>query len=238
MPLPAISFRQITKRYRDAAVLSGVTFEVARGECFALAGINGAGKTTLIKCLLDFCHLDKGEIEIMGVRHLDTQARANLAYLPERFNPPYYLSSAEFLDYMAKLHGVPLDVRRVKTMLQALDLEASALDKPVRQLSKGMTQKLGLASCLLTERQLYILDEPLSGLDPRARALVKRQLQILRAEGRTLFFTSHALADIQELCDRMAVLHEGSLRFIGTAQALVHGYGVADFEQAFLRCIG
>jgi ABC-2 type transport system ATP-binding protein len=211
---------------------------VAAGESFALAGVNGAGKTTLIKCLLDFCGSDGDEIRIFEVRHDATNARARLAFLPERFNPPYYLTGRDFLRYMLKLQSVPYREAEARAMLDALDLDASALSKPVRAFSKGMTQKLGLAGCLLSRKALYILDEPTSGLDPKARALLKLQLRELRTRGCTLFFTSHSLADVEEICDRLAVIHGGELRFCGTPAALRAEYGAATLEAAFLACIG
>jgi ABC-2 type transport system ATP-binding protein len=100
-----------------------------------------------------------------------------------------------------------------------------------------MTQKLGLSACLLSGKSLQILDEPMSGLDPRARSLLKRELRGLRAQGRTVFFTSHALADVEELCDALAIVHGGRVRFCGSPRALTHEYACADIEAAFLACI-
>jgi ABC-2 type transport system ATP-binding protein len=125
----------------------------------------------------------------------------------------------------------------VTAMLEALDLDPGALAKPVRAYSKGMTQKLGLAACFLGRRDLYVLDEPMSGLDPKARACVKALLASLRREGATLFFTSHALADVEEICDRMVVLHQGVPYFSGPPRALCDHYGESSMERAFLRCI-
>jgi ABC-2 type transport system ATP-binding protein len=111
------------------------------------------------------------------------------------------------------------------------------LSRLARSYSKGMLQKLALAACLLSGRVLYVLDEPASGLDPKARALLKRQLQALRRDGRTVFFASHTLPDVYELCDRMAVLHQGQVRYAGTPQGLTAHYHASSFEQAFLACI-
>jgi ABC-2 type transport system ATP-binding protein len=233
----ALRFAGVEKRYGNVAALAGFTLEVRRGESFALVGVNGAGKTTLIKCLLDFCDVDGGAIEIFAVPHRATPARSPLAYLPERFNPPFYLTGRDFVQYMLELYRAPYDESRVARLFDALDLELSALDRPARTYSKGMTQKLGLAACLLSGKDLYVLDEPTGGLDPKARALLKRELQALRRAGRTIFFTSHALADVAELCDRMAVLHAGRLRFAGTPAELAGSTGAPDLEQAFLRCI-
>jgi ABC-2 type transport system ATP-binding protein len=166
-----------------------------------------------------------------------TAARARLVFLPERFVPPYYLTGRDFLRYMLKLRDVPYDPAAAQAMLEMLDLDTSALTKPVRAFSKGMTQKLGLAACFLSRKDLYVLDEPTSGLDPKARALLKAQILRLREEGRTVFLTSHSLADIEEICDRMAVIHRGELRFAGTPPELRQGYGADTLEQAFLACI-
>jgi len=233
----ALRFAQVEKRYAGVPVVSGFSLEVRRGEFFGLVGVNGAGKTTLIKCLLDFCDADGGAIEIFSVPHTTTAARARIAYLPERFNPPFYLTGRDFLQYMLGLHRTRYDAAAVARIFSALDLEPAALDRPARLYSKGMTQKLGLAACLLSGKDLYVLDEPTGGLDPKARALAKRELAALRRSGRTVFFTSHALADVAEMCDRLAVMHGGQLRFAGTPQELTERAGAPDLERAFLDCI-
>jgi len=233
----ALRFAQVEKRYAGVPVVSGFSLEVRRGEFFGLVGVNGAGKTTLIKCLLDFCDADRGAIEIFSVPHTTTAARARIAYLPERFNPPFYLTGRDFLQYMLGLHRTRYDAAEVARIFGALDLEPAALDRPARVYSKGMTQKLGLAACLLSGKDLYVLDEPTGGLDPKARALAKGELVALRRSGRTVFFTSHALADVAEMCDRLAVMHAGRLRFAGTPQELIGRTGAPDLERAFLDCI-
>lgn len=233
----ALRFNNIAKSFGGISALADFSLEVRRGEFFGLVGENGAGKTTLIKCMLDFCETDAGAIEIFGMPHADTAARGRLVFLPERFNPPFYLTGRDFLHYMLKLHRTPYDEAQVQRMFSALDLDLSALDKPARTYSKGMTQKLGLAACLLSGKELYILDEPTSGLDPKARALLKRELRELRHARRTLFFTSHALADVAEICDRMAIVHGGRLQFAGTPDELTRRFGASDLDQAFLACI-
>jgi ABC-2 type transport system ATP-binding protein len=237
MTEPALRFHQLAKRYGDTSVLQGVDLEVGAGECVALVGVNGAGKTSLMKCLLDFCATDGGSIAIFGRDHRQPAARAPLGFLPERFTPPYYLTGTEFIQYILTLHGQAADPAAIAAMAQALDLEVSALKRTVRSYSKGMTQKLGLAACLLAPKALYVLDEPTSGLDPKARALLKAQLLAKRAAGSALFFTSHLLADVDELCDRMAILHDGRIRYAGTPAACRARYEADNLEQAFLRCI-
>jgi ABC-2 type transport system ATP-binding protein len=233
----AVRVRELDKRYGAMAALSGVSLDVAPGAAFGLVGVNGAGKTTLLKCLLDLCAFDAGSIEIFGAPSRRPSARARLAYVPERFVPPHYLRCGEFLDMFLQLAGAQRDQDRTHAVLEELELERAVLERPVRRLSKGMTQKLGLAACFLLERDLYVLDEPMSGLDPAARVAVKSVLQRLHAEGRTLFFTSHVLADVEELCSSMAVLHAGRTRFAGAPADLRRRYGEAKLENAFMRCI-
>ena len=237
MPEIALRFSGVAKNYGRAAVLHDFSLEVASGEFFGLVGVNGAGKTTLLKCLLDFCDTNGGGIEIFGTPHRLTSARRRLAFLPERFNPPYYLTGEDFIRYVVEMQSTAYDRGEAERMLRTLDLDHSALNLPVRAYSKGMTQKLGLAACFLSRQDLYLLDEPTSGLDPKARALLKSQLRELKQQGRTVFFTSHALADVAEVCDRMAVMHAGRLRFAGAPAALCLQSATGDLEQAFLHCI-
>jgi ABC-2 type transport system ATP-binding protein len=233
----AVRIDALAKRYGTFVALEDVSIALLRGEAFGLVGANGAGKTTLIRCLLDLAAFDKGRIEIFGVSARAPAARARLAYLPERFVPPHYLTGEEFLRTISALAGGPYDPARAEHVVDELELERSALGRPVRALSKGMTQKLGLAGCFILDRDLYVLDEPMSGLDPAARVAVKATLARLSAEGRTLFFTSHVLADVEELCSALAVLDRAKLRFRGRPQDLRSRYGEASLERAFMRCI-
>ena len=233
----ALRIKALEKRYGKTAALGGVDLALAAGESFGLVGANGAGKTTLIKCVLDLTAPDAGSVEIFQVKSSSPAARRRLAYLPERFNPPHYLSGREFLTMMCDLAGERYDETRVFPLLEQLELERAALGKRVRTLSKGMTQKLGLAGCLVVPRDLYVLDEPMSGLDPAARVAVKSLLRRAASEGRTLFFTSHVLADVEELCGSIAVLERGRVRFRGTPAALCERYRDPNLERAFMNCI-
>jgi len=233
----ALVFEGVSKSFARHHALENLSLTVHEGELFGLVGVNGAGKTTLIKCLLDFAAVDRGTIRIFGLAHRQTSARTPLAFLPERFLPPFYFTGRDFLRYMLALHGTAFSADRAAATFDALDLDLRALDLPVRSFSKGMTQKLGLAACLLADKRLYVLDEPTSGLDPKARALLKRELMALRERGRTLFVTSHMLADVEQLCDRMAILHAGTLRYVGSPADLLARHGTSDMEQAFLACI-
>jgi ABC-2 type transport system ATP-binding protein len=236
-PANVVRIAALEKRYAGVRALARVDLEIEAGAAFGLVGANGAGKTTLIKCLLDLTAADSGSAQIFGVDCRLPAARGRLAYLPERFVPPHYLRGAEFIRMMLELAGASYDAARAAELLDALELERGVLERPVRSLSKGMTQKLGLAACFLVERDLVLLDEPMSGLDPAARVAVKSVLRRLRAQGRTLFFTSHVLSDVEELCSSIAVLDRGAVRFHGTPAALCARYGEAGLELAFMRCI-
>lgn len=237
MSKTALTFSSLTKDYGRSAVLNAVSFEVAAGEFFGLVGVNGAGKTTLLKCMLDLCAADSGNIEIFGRSHRDNAARQRLSFLPERFYPPYFLTGEKFIRHALRLQSVAYDRRQAEHTLGMLDLDLAALKLPVRSYSKGMTQKLGLAACFLSGRELYVFDEPTSGLDPKARAQFKSHLRELKRQSHTLFLTSHALTDVAEICDRVAVMHAGKLCFAGTPRELCQKFGADALEQAFLRCI-
>jgi ABC-2 type transport system ATP-binding protein len=233
----AIDINRLYKGFKSQNVLKGVNLAVKRGEYFGLVGMNGAGKTTLIKTLLDFCQVERGKIRIFDTEHTLTAARQRLAFLPERFNPPFYLTGREFMRYMSELHGVAYDRSEVERIFHHLDLDMAALSRPVRAYSKGMAQKLGLATCFLSQRDLLILDEPMSGLDPKARALFKDYLASAKSGGQTLFFTTHLLNDVESLCDRLAILHDGEVRFIGSPAECCQSFNADNLERAYLTAI-
>ena len=151
--------------------------------------------------------------------------------------PPYYLRGRDFLSFFARLRHTKFAPAKVRSACEALDLDPDALNKLVRIYSKGMAQKLGLVACLLSSKDLYVLDEPMSGLDPKARLLVKRELRRLKSEGRSVFFSTHMLSDVEELCDRMGILHGGGLQFVGTPAECLAKFGAATLEDAYLNCI-
>jgi ABC-2 type transport system ATP-binding protein len=233
-----VRFNGVAKQFGSARpVLRDIGFQLPAGVTAGLVGVNGAGKTTLIKCLLDFCSIDAGSIELFGLPHTSPLARRQLTFLPERFVPPYFLTGRQFVRATLAIAEHAYREDEVRVSFLDLDLDPEALDKPVGALSKGMTQKLGLAACLLSRRKFFLLDEPMSGLDPKARARVKAKLRQLGECGTTLLMTSHSLADIEEICDHMLVLHEGRIAFAGAPGAFRARFGEATLERAFLSCI-
>ncbi len=233
----AIQLDHVVKQYSGKRVLDNLTLSVKKGEFLGFVGINGAGKTTLIKCVLDLCSVDDGTISIFGVDNQETTARDRVSYLPERFNIPGHLTGRNFLDYALRLHGVAIEKDRIATLLQSLDLDPAVLDMSSRKYSKGMAQKLGLASSILSGKGLMIFDEPMSGLDPQSRTFLKNVLVQAKQQGRTLFMSTHMLADVANICDRMAVLHQGRLQFIGSPNRFATDYRSDDLDQAFMNCI-
>jgi len=235
--VPALRIGRLAKRFGACRALDGVDLQVLPGAAAGLVGANGAGKTTLIKCVLELVAPDSGQVEIFGVPHRDPASRARVAYLPERFSPPHYLLGREFIAMTLALAGSRFERVNAERALADLELDPGALDRPVRQLSKGMTQKLGLAASFLVERDLYILDEPMGGLDPAGRIAVKSALMRLHRAGHALFFTSHMLADVEELCSALIVLDRGTVRFDGPPSALCERYGEQNLERAYLKCV-
>jgi ABC-type multidrug transport system ATPase subunit len=228
----------VCKQYGDRTVLDHVELAVEQGEFFGLVGMNGSGKSTLIKAVLDLIAIDKGNIWINGAAHRSINARRDIVYLPDRFSPPIHLRCQDFLAYMLELHGAKRNRDEIVATLGALDLDSSVLSMSVGKLSKGMTQKLGIASCLLSGKRFMILDEPMSGLDPKSRVLFKRCLAGQRQHGVTLFFSSHVLADVEELSDSMAVLHMSRVVYTGTTGDFISRYGGDNLEQAYMASIG
>lgn len=233
----ALSLQNITVRYGAKQVLDDICLEVASGEMFGLMGLNGVGKTTMIKSILGLRDPDAGDISIFGHDRLSMQSKKQLAYLPERFDPPWFLSGMEFIKFSLSLYKTPFSQSMAIEAAEKLALDPAVLKSRVQTYSKGMRQKLGLIATLLTGCPLLILDEPMSGLDPKARAYVKDMLRDVRAAGRTVFLSSHILSDMYELCDRVVVLHDQRFQFEGTPQDLCK-YGQSEnIERAFLNVI-
>jgi ABC-2 type transport system ATP-binding protein len=237
MTLPAahaIDIQGLSTGYGRALVLREITLTVRAGETLGLIGLNGAGKTTLLKSILMLVAPTAGEVHLFGQSHRSPRSRANLAYLPERFQPPGHLSGHDFVRFTLAFYRQAPHRPTACALAEQLDLDPAALDQPVRKYSKGMAQKLGLLATLATDLPLLILDEPMSGLDPRARVRLKQQLSGYRARGRSIFLSSHILSDHDELCDRVAVLHHGRLGYVGSPAGLKERRQSATLEAAFL----
>ncbi len=227
MTEPAIAIEGLAKEYssglwgRRRAALSPLHLSVQRGEVFGFLGPNGAGKTTTLKLLLGLIAPSAGTARILGMDFRDPRVKSRIGFLPEQ---PYFydhLSASELLIYFAALSGMPAQVRRERAgaMLRRVGL-ADTGKLPLRKFSKGMLQRVGLAQAILHDPDVVFLDEPMSGLDPLGRMEVRDIIRELRADGRTVFFSTHILSDAEALCDRVAILDRGELCGVSSLEAL------------------
>jgi ABC-2 type transport system ATP-binding protein len=234
----AIEIDNVSAVYHKNRALDGVSFDIAEGETFGLMGLNGAGKTTLIKIILGLLEAAEGQAQVFGKQTLDPVSKSKIAYLPEKFEPPPFLSGLEFVRFSLRFYKTPYNEEEVLQSADRLALSRDALHRRVNTYSKGMRQKTGLMGTWMTGCPLLILDEPMSGLDPLARALVKDEIMECRKKGMTVFLSSHILADMDEICDRVAVLHEGRIHYVGTPAGLKETTQQEYLERAFLKLIG
>ena len=219
-------------------ILKGLDLEVEQGQYYAIAGVNGAGKSTLIKLILDLIRpLPGGSIRIFGRDNTDPQCREQLAYLPEKFDVKKNITGRQYLDFIAAIYRCKVGADSISGLAERLDFPPGRLDSRVGGYSKGMVQKLGLLSCLMLERRLVILDEPLSGLDPRARYHFKEEMAALKASGHTVLCSTHLLADAEDMCDRFGILHDGEMKYQGTPADCMQRYRTDSLEKAYMACI-
>ncbi len=224
-----IQTRDLSKIYRPAfartgkTALHGLTIDVRRGEIFGLVGPNGSGKTTTLKLLLGLIKPSGGSVEIFGRGPRDVAVKQRIGFLPD--GPYFYdhLNSYEVLDFYGKLFGYSKEVRRQKSeeILDMVGLNKADRKRVIRTYSKGMMQRVGLAQALLNDPELLFLDEPTTGLDPIGARQMKDTILRVRDAGKTVLMCSHLLADVQSICDRVAILSEGKLVKFGTVAELV-----------------
>lgn len=232
-----LAVQHISKRYDALIALNDFSLTLQCGEIFGLIGLNGAGKTTLIKTILQLTTASQGSISLFGQNATDVSTRKKLSYLPEKFHPSKYLTGYEFLELSLSYYGAKLDRNDAVDTARALDFPVDKLKSQISSYSKGTAQKIGLIGAFLVNRPLLILDEPMSGLDPLARIRLKQKMQSYRDAGNTLFFSSHILSDIDEICDRIAILHEGQLRYTGTPREFKEKFPAESLEVSFLQAI-
>jgi ABC-2 type transport system ATP-binding protein len=213
---------------RKIPSLNGVSLALHQGETFGLLGPNGAGKTTLLKLLLGLLKPTLGTGQVLGHPLGDQRTKQRIGYLPENAYYYDYLTGWEFLDLIGGLFEIPQADRRQR-IIQLLDLvglaETTARKKPLRQYSKGMLQRIGMAQALINDPDIVFLDEPMSGLDPLGRYQIREIIHSLQAQGKTIFFNSHILSDVEQICDRVAILAQGQLLCLGPLNDLL---GFAD----------
>jgi len=228
-----------SREFRQTAkiALNSLDLEVNTGEVFGFLGPNGAGKTTTINVLLGFVPPTSGSASLFGIDVRQPIARQRIGYLPEMTYYYKFLTAEELLRFYARIFGLSRTEAdtRIDRLLKLVELEP-ARKRPIKSYSKGMQQRVGLAQALINDPDLLILDEPTSGLDPLGRMKVREIIQRLKNEGKTVFFSSHELGEVETVCDRVSIIHQGELKAIGSVSEVMGQR--ASLEKAFLDIIG
>ena len=236
-----IQTRNLTKVYRDfwgrqkVRALKALDLEVQRGEIFGLLGPNGSGKTTTIKLLLGLLFPTSGQALIFDRDATDVKKNERIGYLPEESYLYKFLTAEETLDFYGRLFKMPKRLRRQRTaeLIEQVGL-AKAKKRQLREYSKGMTRRIGLAQALINDPELIILDEPTTGLDPLGTRDMKEMILDLRKQGKTVVMCSHQLDDVQDVCDRIAILYEGELKELGRVDSLLKVRDVTEIHSTTL----
>jgi ABC-2 type transport system ATP-binding protein len=223
-----VETRSLTKVYRDfwgrkkKTALNALDLKIHRGEIFGLLGPNGSGKTTTIKLLLGLLFPTSGDAFVFGEPAAKVEKNERIGYLPEESYLYRFLNAEETLDFYGRLFNIDPDVRK-KRAAELIDMVGLSADKKriLKEYSKGMRQRIGLAQALINDPELVILDEPTSGLDPLGTAWMKDLILDLRAKGKTVLMCSHRLDDVQDVCDRIAILYNGDLQTLGKVSSLL-----------------
>src|SRR6266480_296616 len=233
-----VEYRAQNSRQPRKVAVKELNLSVRAGEVFGFLGPNGAGKTTTMNVLLGFVNATSGAAFLFGVNVRQPIARQSIGYLPELTYYYKFLTAEELLRFYARIFGIPGDVaeQRIDQLLQLVELE-HARKRPIKTYSKGMQQRVGLAQALINDPDLLILDEPTSGLDPLGRMKVREIIQRLKSKGKTVFFSSHELGEVERVCDRVAILHQGELKAIGSVSDLEGKYK-CNLEKIFLDIVG
>src|SRR6185295_13836763 len=227
-PPPVIETRNLTKVYRDfwgrqkVRALKALDLEIRQGEIFGLLGPNGSGKTTTIKLLLGLLFPTSGQALVFGKEATDVSKNERLGYLPEESYLYRFLNAEETLDFYGRLFNISAAVRKQRTA-ELIDMVKLgwAKKRQLKEYSKGMARRIGLAQALINDPELILLDEPTSGLDPIGTREIKDLILKLKAQGKTVLMSSHLLADVQDVCDRIAILHQGELKELGRVDSLL-----------------
>lgn len=217
-------------------VVDDLSLSVKKGEVFGFLGPNGAGKTTTVKLIADLLFPDSGKITINGFSSKSLEAKRVFGFMSEHPQFYYHLTAVEVLDFVGNLFQLDSEVleKRAVDLLEKVGLSANK-DLPVRKFSKGMHQRLAFAVALMNDPQLLVMDEPLDGLDPLGRLDFKKLILELKKDGKTVFFSSHILSDVEELCDQIAIIRLGKVIETGSPKALIKKSGQKTLEEMFVE---
>ena len=234
----AVEYRMPGWKREVKPALNGLNLSVNAGEIFGFLGPNGAGKTTAINVLLGFIPPTRGTAYLFGIDVRQPIARQRIGYLPEMTYYYKFLTAEELLRFYARIFGLPPAEadKRIDRLLKLVELEP-ARKRLIKSYSKGMQQRVGIAQALINDPDLLVLDEPTSGLDPLGRMKVREIILRLKNEGKTVFFSSHELGEVETVCDRVAIINQGELKVQGPVGELVAQHG-ANLEKVFLDIIG
>jgi len=235
--LVALDVKNLTVEYDKKPILKNLSIEIKKDEIFGLIGCNGSGKTTFIRSALGLTKIKSGTVQIFDQAPQSTSAKSCFNYLPEKFMPMLQLKGWEYIRSLSEFYNLKLDKDKVSYIARKLDFEPRDLSKNIGKLSKGMQQKIGLIGAFAIDRDFLILDEPMSGLDPFARVKLKDYLLEYKNENNAIFFSSHILADVAEICNRIGVLKDGELIYVGDTNNFISMYQAENLERAFICAI-
>ena len=224
----SIIIKDTTKQFKSNLILNKINLSVFENEILGIVGLNGVGKTTLIKIILGLISANSGEIIINSNK---------IFYLPEKFTPSPLLTGIEFIEFSNEFFKRTTLKNEVQNYFEKFYIDSKYITKRIKSYSKGMGQKIGLICAFMSNADILILDEPMSGLDPLARIALKKLIKEYKEKGKTILFSSHILSDVEELCDRVTFINNGEIAFMGKTKQLLDERSVKNLDEAFFNII-
>jgi len=225
-----LTIKNLSKYFKKFCALDNISLTIENQQIFGLLGINGAGKTTLIKSIFGLLKKQSGSIQYKNNEIKLSDIHSEFGYLPESFSPPKELKGKEFL----KLLGSHLNIDK-KTILSLFEKVGLDPNKKISAYSRGMIQRLGLATALLKDPKVLILDEPTGGLDPLGQNTILKLIKDLNENGKTIFFSSHNLSHVHSVCTKIAIIDQGKVKFEGSINQIIENHNAQNLEEAFLN---
>ncbi|MCK5309772.1 MAG: ABC transporter ATP-binding protein [Thermoplasmata archaeon] len=234
----AIEIKKLKKDYKDVQALKGLDLIVEEGQVYGFCGPNGAGKSTTLKILVGLVYATGGDASIKGIDIINNgvEARNHIGYLPESYGMPGWDTPRKFLTYMGILSGMSKDevAKAIEGIASEINLTEN-LDRRIKALSKGNKQRVGIAQALIHDPDILLFDEPTTGLDPLGRNEVLDAMKAFADKGKTVLFSTHILSDVEKICDKVGIIHEGLLIEQGSPEELRQKHGAKDLDEVFLK---